>query len=183
MNYRGHRYLEMSAVTAAQVWNVKIFAIFGSQKQLFLCDTDLCKLWLCRVIHIYLCLSEVNASKGSSLFYRSYPDKYIDSTWYCLGTPCNVSHKLKLIFLQRRKNTPKFEASLLSKRHRNFPQNSNKDGNTTYWSRFPLSHFFSSMGCALNVHIFCACVTRVFTTMVFWERIWSLAVWRTRQTD
>lgn len=92
MNYRGHRYLEMSAVTAAQVWNVKIFAIFGSQKQLFLCDTDLCKLWLCRVIHIYLCLSEVNASKRFSLFYRSYPDKYIGSAWYCLGTPCNEAN-------------------------------------------------------------------------------------------
>lgn len=79
MNYRGHRYLDMSVVMAAQVQNVKILVIFGSQKQLFLSNTDLCKLWSCRMIHIFLSLSEVNASKVFSLFYGSYLDKYIES--------------------------------------------------------------------------------------------------------
>lgn len=112
----------------------------------------MCKLWLCRVTHIYLCSPEVNTSKEVFWFYRSYLE-CIDSAWYYLGIPCNSSRKLKL-----KKRKKHFLFSLLSKRHRNFPQNSDKDGNTTYSSIFPPSHFFFQCGlCTKYSHFLCMC--------------------------
>lgn len=139
-------------------------------------------MWLCRVIHIYLCLSEINPSKGFFWCYRAMVlEQYINGAWYYLGIPYNFSHKLKLI-LPQRKMLPNLKLPCYLRGAETFLR-------TAIKMEIPLTHLyflfliFFQYGLCTKCSHFCAWVTRVFTTVVPWEWILSLAVWKTRQTD